>query len=101
MPVCRIDRIQDVDRGAIATGIHRGRRVAKPARRSHTFSSHFVLSHVFCIWFRKKYLHRFESGAGIIYGLGVLVVFCVFVNCECLYEFCCTDCQSTLFFKGV
>lgn len=75
MPVCRIDRIQDVDLGAGATGTHRGRRVAKPARRSHTFSSHFVLSHLFGIWFRKKYLHRFESGVGIIYGLGVLLDF--------------------------
>lgn len=75
IPVCRIDRIQDVDQGAGATGTHRGRRVAKPSRRSHTFSSHCVLSHLFGIWFRKRYLHRFESGVGIIYGLGVLLDF--------------------------
>ena len=52
---------------------------------SHTFSSHFVLSHVFCIWFRKKYLHRFESGVGIIYGLGVLLDFvCLLIVNVCM-----------------
>lgn len=66
IPVCRIDRIQDVDLGAEATGTHRGRRVAKPARLSHNFLSHCVLSHLFGIWFRyimfkKKYSNPVEG----------------------------------------
>lgn len=101
MPVCRIDRIQDVDQGAGATGTHRGRQVAKPARRSHTFSSHCVLSHLFCLLFRKKIPTPFSLWCRYHLWIRSFVGCCVFVNCECLYEFCCTDCQSTLFFSRV
>lgn len=46
--------------------------------RSHlaalTLSRHTLFSHT-CLVFglEKKYLHRFEFGVGIIYGLGVLL----------------------------
>lgn len=100
IPVCRIDRIQDVDQGAEATGTHRGRRVAKPARLSHNFSSHFVLSHLFGIWFRKKYLHRFEPGVGIIYELGVLLdVVCLLIVNVCM-SFVVLIVRAPCFFEG-
>lgn len=100
IPVCRIDRIQDVDQGAEATGTHRGRRVAKPSRRSHTFSSHCVLSHLFCLLFRKKYLHRFHSGVGIIYGLGVLLdVVCLLIVNVCM-SFVVLIVRAPCFFQG-